>query len=173
MPHRRPLTAALLLALAPLACSTASTAPEARAQLEEGGGPVALTRLRPGSAPLTHSSGVREPARLVVRDAALWEATWTAIWSNHRPEPDRPAIDFAREMVVVAAAGERNSGGHAIFVDSAAVEGSTLVVHVRTVTPGPRCYVTAALTQPVDAARLPRHDGPVQFRDHAEVFHCD
>lgn len=172
MPHRRPLAAALL-ALVPLACGTASTAPSARAARDEGGGRVAITRLRAEPYPLTFSSGLREPARTVVRDAALWEATWAAIWSRHEPEPARPAIDFDREMVVVAALGERASGGHAILVDSATVAGGTLVVHLRTTSPGPRCYVTAALTQPVDAVRLPRHEGAVEFRERAEVSRCD
>lgn len=165
---------AALAALAALGCASDGTAPPDVGTLRGGGAQrVELTRLRPGSAPLTHSSGVHEAARLVVRDDALWRATWTAIWSSHRPQPDLPAIDFGREMVVVAALGERSGGGHAILVDSASREGSTLVVHVRTVSPGPRCLVTAALTQAVDAARLPRHDAHVRFSERAEVSRCD
>ena len=89
------------------------------------------------------------------------------------PEPALPDVDFAREMVVVAALGERRSGGYAIVLDSATGRGGTLVVHLRTRSPDARCAVTGALTQPVDAARLPRHDGPVEFRERAEVVRCD
>ena len=172
MSHR-PLPA-LLLALAAVGCaSDGATPPDPRTLREGTAQRVEITRLRPEPYPLTHSSGVREPARLVVRDDALWRATWAAIWSQHRPEPALPAIDFGREMVVVAALGERSSGGYGILVDSASMEGTTLVVHVRTMSPGPRCFVTAALTQPVDAARLPRHDGAVRFSERTEVRHCD
>ena len=174
MPHRRPIAAlALPLALGALACDGAPTPPDARALLDERGERVAMTRLRDEPQPLTFSSGLRAPARAIVRDDALWAATWTAIWAGHAPTPPVPAIDFSREMVVVAALGERSSGGHAIVLDSATRRGGTLLVHLRTRSPGARCMVTAALTQPVDAARLPRHDGPVEFRERAEVVRCD
>ena len=65
---------------------------------------------------------------------------------------------------VVYSAGERRSHHE---------HRAALVVHLRTTSPGDRCAVTAALTQPVDAARLPRHDGPVEFRERAEVVRCD
>ena len=179
MPHRRPPSArAVLLALAPLAplvalaCDAAPTPPELRSTLDAGDR-VAMTWLRGEPSPLTFGSGLREPARSVVRDDALWAATWTAIWSRHDPQPALPPVDFDREMVVVAALGERSSGAHAILLDSATVHGGTLVVHLRTIAPGPRCFVTAALTQAVDAARLARHDGPVEFRERAEVRDCD
>lgn len=172
MPHRS--LPALLLVLAAAGCaSDGATPPDLRTLRDGAAQRVEIARFGPGSGPLTHTSGVRESARLVVRDDALWRATWAAIWSPFRPEPDLPPVDFAREMVAVAALGERSSGGHAIVVDSASLDGATLVVHVRTVTSGPRCYVTAALTQPVDAVRLPRHDGAVRFSERAEVFRCD
>ena len=171
MPPRR-LTPLLPL-LAALGC--ASDGPTA-AQLALRDGTderVPITRVRSEPLALTSASGVFEPARLVVRDEPLWRATWTAIWSRQEPPPDVPAVDFAGEMVVVVALGARPSGGHAIVVDSATLHGGTLVVHVRASAPGPRCAVTGAFTAPVDAARLPRHDGPIEFRERVEDRSCD
>ena len=168
MPPRRRL---LLLLLAACATDGPTTA---RIALRDGAGErVPMTRFRAEPYPLTFASGVGEPARVVIRDEPLWRATWTAIWATHQPAPALPAVEFAHEMVVVAALGGRSSGGYGIVVDSATVHGATLVVHVRSTSPGPRCFVTAALTAPVDAARLPRHDGPVEFRERAEVTSCD
>lgn len=173
MPPRRLRPVIPLLVLGALACATDGPTTSSVALREAAEARVPITRFRAEPYPLTLSSGLVEPARAVVRDDALWRATWTAIWSNHWPEPALPAVDFAREMVVVAALGERASGGYAILVDSATVAGGALLVHLRTLSPGPRCYVTAALTQAVDAVRLPRHDGPVAFRERAEVVDCD
>ena len=170
----RPTPLLALAAVLALGCAREGpTPPDAAALLDRAAERVPITRFTAAPHPLTHYSGVHEPARLVVRDDALWRATWAAIWSNQRPEPALPAVDLAREMVVVAALGARASGGYGILVDSASRRGETLVVHVRTIGPGPTCYVTAALTQPVDAVRLARHDGPVEFDERTDVRSCD
>ena len=170
MPLPRP---APFLLLAALACATDGPTTSNLALDDGTGERVPIARFRAAPHPLAFSSGVGEPARLVIRDEPLWRATWAAIWSPVEPQPAVPAVDFAREMVVVAARGGRPSGGYGIVVDSATLHGATLVVHVRATSPGPRCSVTGALTAPVDAARLPRHDGPVEFRERAEVTRCD
>lgn len=134
---------------------------------------VPVTRLSPGPASLTYNSGLREPQRTVVRDEAAWRALWSAIWRGTSPEPALPPIDFAREMVVVAALGERNTGGYGILIDSATTtSGGPLVVWIRSIRPGPGCMTTQALTQPVDAARLPRSEAAVEFREQPAVADC-
>ena len=172
MPVLRSLVSAVAVAAIAAGCrQPAPVAPEATAR-GEFAQPVAVTRLRGEPYPLTHYSGLTTAQRLVVRDEAAWRDAWAAIWRDATPAPPLPSIDFAREMVVVAALGERNSGGYGILIDSAAASGGGLRVFVRTTSPGPRCFVTGALTQPVDAARLPRVDGPVEFVERAEVTDC-
>jgi hypothetical protein len=83
-----------------------------------------------------------------------------------------PAIDFGREMIIVAALGTRPSGGFGIYLDSAATMNDTLVVYVRTVRPGATCGTTAALTAPVDLARAPLLALPARFVERATVHEC-
>lgn len=132
------------------------------------GAPVPLVRLRAEPYSFAFYSGLVEPRRLVVRDRAAWAEVWAAIWRRHSPLPALPEVDFAREMLVVAALGERPTGGYGILVDSAAATAEGLAVRIRTISPAPGCGVTLALTQPVDIARLPRHDGVVLFHDRPE-----
>lgn len=133
---------------------------------------VALVRLRPEPYPLTYYSGLDQAERMVVRDEATWGQVWVAIWRGHSPLPPVPQVDFEREMLVVVALGGRPTGGFGIFADSAFMEGEGLVIRVRTIAPGSRCFTTGALTQPVDVARVPRMELAVHFRDRPEVHDC-
>jgi len=132
--------------------------------------PVTVTRLASGSEPLTQNSGISESTRLVVRDAAVWADTWARI-RPERPAPALPAVDFSREMLIVAGLGTRPSGGHSIIVESASREGESLQVVIRTETPV-GCVGIAALTAPVDVARVPRTDGDVRFTERSVTRNC-
>jgi hypothetical protein len=133
---------------------------------------VPVLRLSSGPRSFTYYSGLIEPQRLVVRDQVTWAEAWAAIWRGHSPTPELPTVDFAREMLVIVALGERPTGGYTILVDSAATTTEGLTVWIRIMAPGSGCGVTTALSQPVDVARLPRSDGAVRFIDGAEVQAC-
>lgn len=134
---------------------------------------VPIVRLRAEPYSFAFYSGMDQPARLVIRDAATWHAVWNKIYDRQSPIPSVPAIDFSQEMLVLAALGTRSSGGFGILLDGASENGNgSINVAVRSISPGPRCVVTAALTQPVDIARLSRRDGSVRFLERSEVFDC-
>jgi hypothetical protein len=112
-------------------------------------------------------------ARIVVRDAATWQATWNQIYLRSSPLPPLPPIDFSQEMIVVVALGSHPTGGYGILLDGAAeAPGNGTVVAVSSVSPGARCATTQAFTQPVDIARLPLRSGPVGFIEHTHVTNC-
>jgi protease stability complex PrcB-like protein len=134
--------------------------------------PITVTRLRPEPAPLTFNSGMTESRRLVVRDEPTWRQTWSLIWRNVSEEPPLPHVDFTREIVVVAALGQRPTGGYSILVDGAARTAEGLSVRVRATSPGSSCATTQALTQAVDAARVPLVAGAVTFEERSETRDC-
>ena len=136
------------------------------------GEPLEMVRLRAEPYTFTYNSGLTESARIVVRDADHWREVWRAIWRDHSPGPPLPPVDFERELIVVAALGQRPTGGFSILLESAARAGSGAVVSVRTTAPGPRCGTTAALTEPVDIARLPRVEGEIRFEEKTESHNC-
>jgi hypothetical protein len=155
------LVCALLLA----ACSS-PTAPDADQ-------PLTVTRLREGAFSFSYNSGIRDAQRLVIRDQATWQQTWNTIFSLTFPVPALPAVDFTREMVVLAALGERSSGGYSILIDSATETANGVTINVRSVSPGSNCGVTAALTQPLDIARVTRRDGSVAFAETTATQNCN
>jgi hypothetical protein len=162
--------AALLLAAA---CGkTGSLGPEGAQSSGPAGEPLTVTRLASEPYPFTSFSGLTDSARVVVRDARAWEAIWGEIWRHHIRLPELPAIDFQREMVVVAALGSRRSGGYGILVDGATRTAEGAEVSILKQSPGARCGTTGGITAPVDIARLPRVEGTVRFRERSEVREC-
>lgn len=135
------------------------------------GTPVPMQRVSDAQ-PLSYYSGLAMPQRLVVRDPGTWASVWGQVWKLQSPVPALPAVDFSREMVVVAALGQRPTGGYSILLDSATMTMQGLTVSVRLVSPGMNCSVTTALTQPVDVSRLPRTDEAVEFVERAETQTC-
>jgi len=133
---------------------------------------LSIVRLRAEPYSFTYSSGFDQPARLVVRDAATWQVVWNKIYLRELPVPALPAIDFSRDMIVVAALGSRSSGGYSILLDGAAEGPDGIAIAVNSISPGPGCGVSTAFTQPVDIARLPLRQGAVSFVERSHVSDC-
>ena len=131
-----------------------------------------VTRLRTEPFSFSYSSGYHDSARVVVRDAVEWRAAWTRIHGNQGEPQPLPAVDFSAELLIVAAMGTRSSGGYSILVDSAYRRDDGAEVVVRRLSPGQNCGVTAALTQPVDIARISAVPGTVTFRERVEIQGC-
>ena len=64
------------------------------------------------------------------------------------PEPAQPAVDYAREVVVGVALGERRTGGFAVEIVGATRRGATLEVTVRETKPAPGAMTMQVLTYP-------------------------
>jgi hypothetical protein len=103
----------------------------------------------------THS-GLAEERREVVRDETAWARLWDEISAIVTPQPSRPAVDLARDMLVVAATGTRPSGGFAVQVTGVMQRGTDLEVTVLETCPPPGARVSRALTRPVVVVRVPR-----------------
>lgn len=124
------------------------------------------------AASFRYASGLAEPTRVVVRDAEAWSAMWTRITADHRPATAAPAVDFGREMLLVAALGRRATGGYSVRIESVSNAGGELVARVAEQRPGPRCGVTQALTAPADVVALPRSSLGVRWVVREVVTDC-
>ena len=123
------------------------------------------TRLADGPLPLTSlAQETYSTAEAARRDAVRDPAAWSKLWGEiQRTRMLPPPVDFERQMVLVAALGERRSGGYAIEIVRAEVVEGTLVVHVRETGPAPGAIRTMALTAPLHAVAIRRNDLPVRW----------
>ncbi|HET7234476.1 MAG TPA: protease complex subunit PrcB family protein [Longimicrobium sp.] len=133
---------------------------------------VPLRRLdESAAASFRYGSGLAEPTRVAVRDAAGWNALWARMTAGHQPTA-APAVDFGREMLLVAGMGRRPTGGHSVTIESVTRAGGELVVRVAEQRPGPRCGVTQALTAPADVVAIPRSADAVRWVVREVVTDC-
>lgn len=113
-------------------------------------------------------TGISEARRLVIKDANAWAQFWSELGVG-----DRPAVDFTRNVVVAAAAGQRPTGGHEIAIDRITQTDGELTIEVLDRTPGPNCMTTASLTQPVDVVVVPASDARSwSFVERKEIRGC-
>jgi hypothetical protein len=114
------------------------------------------------------TSGITTPARLVIRDDSSYASFWTSLGAGARP-----AVDFSRDIVIVAAAGQRATGGDAIAVERVSRTGDGLAVEVVETNPGPGCMTSQALTQPVDVIVVAAADARTwSFSDQTRTQPC-
>ena len=95
-------------------------------------------------------TGIGEARRMVIRDANGFAELWSELGAG-----DRPDVDFTQNVVVVAATGQRPTGGYEIAIDRVARADSQLTIQVVETAPGPNCVTTGAPTQPVDVVLIP------------------
>ena len=95
------------------------------------------------------TSGITGSRRLVIRDQATWAHFWAEMGAGVRPE-----VNFASDLVIAVAAGERNTGGHDIEVRNVSQAGGELRIAVLETTPSSGCVTTQATTQPVDVVMV-------------------
>ncbi len=115
--------------------------------------------------------GIAERSRLVIRDRDAFKKLWDQIVGVQSDKQPLPDVDFSREILVVAAMGERPSGGFEIIVDRACEVDNHLEVFVRSVDFSSCGMQVQVLTAPVDIVRIPRTELSVVFRE-TEVSHC-
>ena len=101
----------------------------------------------------------------MIRDRDAWLELWKQLSSRQFRPPPLPEIDFSREMLIVVAMGERNTGGFSIIVDGVYERDKKLEVVVKSTSPGKNCMLSQAFTQPVDIIRVQKSDYPVVFRE--------
>ena len=108
--------------------------------------------------------GITDSSRIVIRDTAAYRKAWSTATRAQRNEPARPAIDFEREMVIVASAGRMRPGDR-IRVDSVGVRKDALTVLVRT---SAGCSAMPGAAYPVEIVRVPAVKGTVSFEERRE-----
>lgn len=110
-------------------------------------------------------SGLMKPARRVVTNQEEWEEIWNKHAASLKPAPPIPAVDFNREVVLVAAFGRKKTGGYNIEITSIRPKGKRLEVIVQERTPADDQMTIQALTAPVHFVACPIEGGEVpQFR---------
>jgi hypothetical protein len=109
------------------------------------------------------NSAARVPLVRVIRGPDLWADLWAAVTANQLNPPERPAVDFSEEAVVVLLLGERRTGGYSIAIEQIIDRRESVEVVVEVTRPEPGAMVTQALTSPFYIAAVPVADKKIAF----------
>lgn len=130
------------------------------------GDPLPVTRILQGA-----FSSAETSQRLVVRSETELTAAWTTMFRNFSDPPPLPSVDFSREMVIIALAGSKPSGGYCILVQAAAAKTGRAEITVRSIGPNPSSALLPVITNPYDVVRVPRRE-IVTFTELSEIGNC-
>ena len=134
---------------------------------DPGGGPIPFVTVYQAQ-----YTGIDSQRVESITSAAQWSSVWREI---HRPSsepPSLPAVDFAAQRLLLAAAGERPNGCYAIAVDSIVRRGAVLEATLVETVPGNDCACTLAITQPVHVVSLQRSEEAIADRTLRRSASC-
>ena len=155
IPMRR-LAPAFVLLSVPLILGCNDSPSESRVEIRVE--TLAKATLSPRSGP---------QVRTVVRDEASWASTWRELWGD--AAPPRPAVDFGREMVVVATASLSCFGE--VSIEDVDRDRGGLVVSIADSGPTPLCLCFAP-EYAFHVVRATRVDAPATFAGRTTPPRC-
>lgn len=144
----------LLILLLAAACSNA---PVRNAGDEPAAAAVPFETLVQASNPGQGGPSRRE----VIRDEATWRTVWKEIREGSALPEEPPAVDFGREMVILAAL-ETQGCVARITIREVTRTADALVVDILEAPPAPNC-VCITSERPIHLVRLERTDLPERF----------
>jgi hypothetical protein len=104
-------------------------------------------------------SAVERPREAVVRT----QEEWAALWREHTPEGEAPAVDFSTRTVVAVFLGTRPTAGYDVTISSVERDGARVVVRYRAIRPNRDMMTAQVLTSPFSIVSVPRFDEDARF----------
>lgn len=93
---------------------------------------------------------------IVVADQEEWGELWENHTQQQSPQPERPPVDFANQVVLAVFMGERPTSGYAIEIANVSFTADTYrVQHIQT-SPVPGCHVAQVITHPFHMVKVDR-----------------
>ncbi len=108
-------------------------------------------------------SGLREAKQEVVKSTDVWEKLWKQHSTAAGQSEKIPAVDFSKEMVVVAALGTKRTGGYTVEIVGAEAKDKTLRISIKKTSPPPDAMTIQSLTAPFHFVAVPRSDLKPEF----------
>lgn len=107
-------------------------------------------------------SAIHKPRTVVLRDAAAFAALWAEHSAGRVPAPALPKVDFSRDMVLAAFAGD-SSGCQEFGISRVMVSGERIVADVESRDLQTIAVCTAMVTAPMSMVTVSRNDAAVEF----------
>ena len=111
-----------------------------------------------------------ESRREVIRDPETWTRVWAELREGTSLPAEPPSVDFARDMIILAAMGTQGCVSK-VTVQEVARQGQELVVRLLEEPPAPNC-VCIVSERPFHLIRLRKSDLPARFEAEQGRTEC-
>jgi hypothetical protein len=108
-------------------------------------------------------SGIRDVKQEVIKSAEAWEKLWKQHSTAAGASDKMPAVDFSKEMVIVATMGTKRTGGYTIEIVDVEAKDKALKISIKKTAPPPDAMTIQALTAPFHFVAVPRSDLKPEF----------
>jgi hypothetical protein len=121
-----------------------------------------------------NDSHIEQQQFQILRDNAALQKLWDSHLEGISPKPTVPDVNFAKEMIIAAFAGTKNTGGYVLNITGVSVYPDRVQIDLSLIKPGDNCMVSTTITQPfvlVKTAQL--SDKPVNFNLQLKAKNCE
>jgi PrcB C-terminal len=115
------------------------------------------------------SSGSAHPGLWTARTEDRWQWHWRQLTAGSGDVGDAPAVDWAKEMIIILSLGFRATGGYGIRIERLVAHGNVLDIHAREVRAGPNFATTQAITHPYHVVACARSDHSLRLIQSIDV----
>lgn len=118
------------------------------------------------------NGGFTTKTNQVITDEDELKKAWKIAFKNYMKVGDAPEVDFNKNVVLLVAMGEKNSGGYSIKVEKVVSSNLSTIVSVVETVPGKNCNVTSALTYPYQFVQIEKPKTEITFTNIEDAIDC-
>ena len=141
--------------------------PSVSANAAHAASPASFIVLEQGS-----RSGISGQRFETIRDKTALHSLWQQHGKGISPQPAMPEVDFNKDMVVAAYAGQKTTDGYQLNLVGLNRGKKQIDIRLSLTQPGPDCIVTQIMTQPYLLVKIAKSKKPVNFQLASKTFSC-
>jgi hypothetical protein len=117
-------------------------------------------------------SGFAEQTQQIITTQVDLNIIWETAHSHLDLSKNAPTIDFNKNVILVVATGQRNSGGYLLKINQIIESEKNYNVDVLETKPGKGCMTTQALTSPYQMVQIEKPNKHILFKSLEKVIDC-
>lgn len=108
-------------------------------------------------------SNIKHQQYTALHNQAAFDALWQKAFANLPAAPNKPVIDFSKQMVIASFIGQQSHGGYLVRIGHVDDSGPKLNVTVMVTIPGTNCRYPESPSDAYQFNALPATTKPVRF----------
>ena len=108
-------------------------------------------------------SNIKDPQYSDIHNQADFDALWQKAFAKQSGAPDKPVVDFSKDMVLAIFIGDQSTGGYIIRIKNVDTSGATIDVTVLVTSPGQNCRHPRSASDAFMIATMPASTKTVNF----------